>query len=99
VCLGFPAGHVEFHLAQDGLGHHYVDAIDTGEVHSGDALHFAAQIEPWSILGGLGLLALRLRLRPGGHSGIRKSCKMFLQLLIAFGDASLVSVVHLQFLL
>ena len=99
VGLGFPAGHVESHFAKDGLGHHHVDAIDTGEIHSGDALHFAAEIEPWRILGWLGLLARRLRLRPSGQNLGGKLGEMLLQLLIAFGDASLVSVVHLQFLL
>jgi hypothetical protein len=30
------------------LGHHHVDAINTSENHSGDGLHFAAEIEPWA---------------------------------------------------
>jgi len=33
---------------EDGLGHHHVATIDTSEIHSGDALHFGAEIKPWA---------------------------------------------------
>jgi len=75
--VGFRAGHVESHLAQNGLGHHHVD---TGEIHSGDALHFAAEIEPRGILGWLGLLARRRHLRSSGQSVVGQLGQMLLQL-------------------
>ena len=50
VRLGFPSAHVESHFTYQRLGDHHVDAVDPCQIHSGDALQFAAEMELGSIL-------------------------------------------------
>ena len=97
--LGFPAGHVESYLAQNGLGHHHVDTVDSGQVYSSDALQLAIEIEAGCILGGFCLLSSRLGLRRCRRKVFAKLSQVFLQLPVTLGDALLVGVIHLHFLL
>jgi hypothetical protein len=36
--LGFPARHIHTHFAAEGLRHADIDAVDPGEVDTGDAV-------------------------------------------------------------
>ena len=58
--LGFPSVHVESHFTYERLSNHHVDAVNACQIHSGDALQFAAEMELGSIFVWFGLLFLEL---------------------------------------
>src|SRR5499427_1142971 len=99
MSLGFPSTHVQSDFTQERLGYHHVDAIDTGEVDSRDALQFAAEFESRSILSWLCFFSLRFHLRRWGRNSIHKTRQVLLQLQVTLGDPLLIDVVHLDFLL
>src|SRR6266581_5031312 len=50
VRLGFPSAHVESHFTYQRLGNHHVDAVDSRQIHSRDALQFVGKVELGIIL-------------------------------------------------
>src|SRR5438445_13239356 len=96
--LGCPPTHVQSHFAEQRLGHHHVYAVNASEVHTCDALQFAAQIEAWSILGGW-LLCLELLRRRLDREGTREAGEVLLQSLVALSDSFLIGVVHVYLLM
>src|SRR5215467_96353 len=99
MSLGFPSTHIQSDFTQERLGYHHVDAIDTGEVDSRDALQFAAELESRGILSWLRFFSLRFHLRGWGRNSVHKTRQVLLQLQITLGDPLLIDVVHLDFLL
>ena len=49
-CAPNPSAHVHSDLADDGLGHEHINAIDARQIHSRDALQFIGKIEVRLIL-------------------------------------------------
>ena len=96
--LGDPPTHVQSHFAEQRLGYHHVYAVNASEVHTCDALQFAAQIEAWSILGGW-LLCLELLRRGLDRKGMCQAGEVLLQSLVTLGDSFLIGVVHVYFLM
>src|SRR2546425_1165725 len=99
VRLRFPSAHVQSHFTYQRLCNHHVDAVDACQIHSCDAVQFAAEMELGSILVFLfGRLFLRFSCFHLWCNRIRKTGQVFLQLLVALDHTSLVGIVHLDFL-
>src|SRR6266481_10171480 len=78
VRLGFPSGHVQSHFTDDRLRDDHIDAIDTRQIPSGDALQFLGKMEVRIILV-LFLLLFRGQVFLGwGLDRIGKSAQVFL---------------------
>jgi len=43
--LGFPSAHVESHFTYQCLGDHDVNAVDSRQIHSRNALQFVGKVE------------------------------------------------------
>src|SRR6266513_143099 len=100
VRRGSPSAHVESHFTYERLSNHHVDTVDACQIHSADALQFAAELELRSILVwfGLRLLSLWFSFFRMWRDSIRKTGQVTLQLLVALSDSFLVDVVHVDFL-
>ena len=78
MSLGFPSAHVESHFTYQRLGNHDVNAVDSRQIHSRDALQFIGEGELWIILVLFALLFRGFFLFRLWRNRIRKTSQVFL---------------------
>jgi hypothetical protein len=101
VRLGSPAGHVEAHFADEGLGDPDIDAVDAREIDAADAGEFVPQIKLRRLRSRLAGRPAGRRLRgvAGGARFVGDGVQVRFERPVALDDALPVGVVEVDFLL